>query len=624
MNNIIRALENYSHKDKIVLLSGIVLFFLNFTFLFKISFVTSDDVDISVSTFNEMVGYAFDGGRLTWLWQNIFNLPSLGKVSSFYHQIPRFIYITSLFHATYLLINHDLENREKTLFILIFPIIFFVNNWQHHGFIGFSGEFALGLSLFIYSTYFLKIYEKTDQKIYLLFSSMAYIFSLLSELYPFLIIFLFFSIKSTIITRIKKIFPHILIFILFIVLYLLNYYHVHGMVQNSDYAISISQLVDNFFYTWYIYTFSQITSLTHNFITINNIRIIPYQSLLSILCISLILFLNIQSPKVKNNNKLIMWLWWFSIGLIVCAPIAATPKYQKWVADVTTTSYIYSALATFCLSLSIGGIALYFLEKFTEKKYSFWIVTSLLFVIIILIYLSNQFRSLESLEDQEKFHRKWIAIDRLAEKMTFANHTCYYIPTLYTPVRIGDFRKKDYWDIYLNTIWGLSSHFSRTAEPSCHVINLYNRRFPLKQWVGFDKNKEGINFVAEGIYSDERWSWAEGYHQAIMLDIKDDSHPTAYEVTLHTYALVNASSEPLQVIVKMAGYTLADWMIDFNHSSDPRTFKISKEILQKESVPLLEFEIINPRTPASLGLNNDTRLLSLAFVKMRIDPIDNE
>ena len=66
------------------------------------------------------------------------------------------------------------------------------------------------------------------------------------------------------------------------------------------------------------------------------------------------------------------------------------------------------------------------------------------------------------------------------------------------------------------------------------------------------------------------------------------------------------------------GHLIADWTFHHGDSLDELRARIPAEFLESDYLNL-SFQILNPRSPESLGLSRDTRALGIMLQKVRID-----
>jgi hypothetical protein len=450
-NQRLFAWSNIALKVEIKILF-LILWVLTFSYLLFIGYTTSDDVQIARQSFSESFSNALNGGRLTWIIAIPSTLLSETQGDTWYTKLLRFIWVAALFHATYLLLRRFFS-IEASLYICTFPIIFFVNDLDHHAFSSYPGLAVYGFVCVFYAIHFFNQFLESDKRFYLAISCWLFSLSFVTELFPTLLIFLLIYPYLGIKKRISNFWVHLLITIIFLLCYL--------KFQSFSPAYPI-KLGWDALRTWFIYSYSQIYhALQINSNLHRELSIVFAVKIIISLVILYLLLSSFSKSKLADfaqkhslNGKLIFW--WLLLSIWINIPVAITLNYQGWV-KVGSQAYLYSALSNFCFSIAIGIVLLYLFEKWHLKKWVLYI-----FILSLsIIYGFNQIKSHANYQQQMYSHIRWVYMDQLAQKKYFLSDICYIAPWLFDLNGIIGIRTAEYWNQYLWDRWGIKTNITR-------------------------------------------------------------------------------------------------------------------------------------------------------------------
>ena len=222
----ILAFGKHSAVIWFVIFSYVGLLTLTLSYLISIGYTTSDDVQIARQGFMESYHNAIQAGRLTWVLSTPTGLVSEIQGSIWYAKILRIFWVCALFHATYLLVRERVS-ISPTLLVLLFPIIFFINDWDHHAFSSYPGLAIYGISCIFYSLHCFNVYLKGGEKGFLILSLGLFCLSFITELFPTLLILLVLYPSGGLKERFKGLLFHFIALILFVYFYFQFTYLIH-------------------------------------------------------------------------------------------------------------------------------------------------------------------------------------------------------------------------------------------------------------------------------------------------------------------------------------------------------------------------------------------------------------
>ena len=440
--------------DRRLKIAYLALVALAFSYLAFIGYTTSDDVQIAEQSFKETFTNAINAGRLTWVISMPSSLLSETQGSIWYSKILRLLWVGALFHSTYLLLRQKLS-ALPAIFACLFPIIFFLNDLDHHAFSSYPGLAVYALACFLYSLYFFNLYLRAGSKVALIFSGCIFTLSFVTELFPTLIFFLVIYPYVTVKHRTIKLILHFLILIIFIV----SYYQFKSDAQSFTTSFGWAALK-----TWYVYSYSQIYDVfggVRNLIKYLNLFFYIKTLILALFIFGIfkvcIKYAVNYKFTIGEYGKLIFW--WLLLSAWINIPVALTLNYQGWVAG-GSRAYLYSSLSNFCCSIAIGLLSWMILSKFHSIKW-LW---KLFILLLLTIFISNQIKSFVNYNQQIYSHGRWVYIDKLAKNEYFKNNVCYISPWLFDLNGIIGIRTLVYWDLYILKKWGINTHILKSAS----------------------------------------------------------------------------------------------------------------------------------------------------------------
>jgi putative nucleotidyltransferase-like protein len=149
---------------------------------------------------------------------------------------------------------------------------------------------------------------------------------------------------------------------------------------------------------------------------------------------------------------------------------------------------------------------------------------------------------------------------------------------------------------------------------------------PLSYWLGqrlaFCRNGNGLSALRTGwSYAEGGGVWSDGAIARLELHVEDAAgSPLRLEADLGA-ALVGASKPRLDVDVLVNSSRVARWRF-IAPITGPRTWlaTIPAGLLSGARSCTIDFRILRPRSPASLGLNEDERLLGFYLSSLQLSP----
>ena len=444
--------------DKKAIIGYCLLLVLTLSYLMRIGYTTSDDVQIAQFTFLEAYQNAIPSGRLTW----VTSIPTMiiSEISGdlWYRKIFRILWIFALFHSAFLLLRERLAILPS-LFVSLIPIVLFRNDWDHHAFNSYPGLVVYGLACYFYSLHIFNLYIANRRIIYCLLSCILFGMSFVTELFPTLIVFLLFYPTGTIRSRLKGLVPHFIITTIFI----LAYISFKGDVDSNRSLIFGWKAIK----TWVTYSYAQIYIIKWaSFNEIFNIGLLKIISILG--SIYIIIYIIYSNSKLKITIAYPMILWWILFSAWINIPVALTSVYQDWVYVHGSKAYLYSAISNFSMSIAIGLTILYVLKRFHSR-----LLLNVITVILVSIFFINNVYSYKIYHQQRYSHERWILIDKLAKNNYFNSDQCYLAPWLFDLNGIVHPRTDDYWNSYLLRNWGIRTRIIKNMS-ECSNYELLN------------------------------------------------------------------------------------------------------------------------------------------------------
>jgi len=137
-------------------------------------------------------------------------------------------------------------------------------------------------------------------------------------------------------------------------------------------------------------------------------------------------------------------------------------------------------------------------------------------------------------------------------------------------------------------------------------------------WIPVQEGKIGGLMTRDGWSSQEEWGkWGLGATHTLLLPaILNDG--LDLDIHFDVDVTVSESSPEQSVQVCVAQKKLAEWHFKFGQSEPIRQVTIPYELLKQHPYTRIEFRVQSVRSPSSIGLNDDTRLLGMALKRFRI------
>jgi hypothetical protein len=302
----------------------------------------------------------------------------------------------------------------------------------------------------------------------------------------------------------------------------------------------------------------------------------------------------------------VLFAFWVNV------PVAYTAKYQGWVRDNQSTSYIYTMFSTVGFALAIASLVA--LAGSSQSRLGQGL-KMVLFLFLGLITVATSLSNASTFRDQNISQRKWVYMDGLARAGVFQTlpaNAVVIAPALYACHNIVCFfTYDDYWTQYLKRRFGINLDIRKKLLD----VDLSSGR-PAYQ-INFVR-VEGISvkspmFTVAGLPSDIALvrglsipepgaQWTEGEQAEFIF-----THPLPRKFTLRIEA--NGAFGPnagalFKVIVGNIEHefrgTAGTFQIDLPFALDATEYKIV-------------IIVPKPMSPAELGNSNDSRKLGLSI-----------
>jgi hypothetical protein len=155
----------------------------------------------------------------------------------------------------------------------------------------------------------------------------------------------------------------------------------------------------------------------------------------------------------------------------------------------------------------------------------------------------------------------------------------------------------------------------RDGEPALEEIA--GNPIGLDESVRFGIGGAGYAGLGEGWGEAEEWgTWSVGRRASLHVVVGRD-HSFPLDVSLGYRSFVEGE-RALLVTCRAAGREISSWTCTVAGWRGTQRITIPLEAVTAEGVVKLEFEISNPRSPAELGLGQDTRQLGIGIESMRV------
>ena len=119
----------------------------------------------------------------------------------------------------------------------------------------------------------------------------------------------------------------------------------------------------------------------------------------------------------------------------------------------------------------------------------------------------------------------------------------------------------------------------------------------------------------------ESWGvWGLGTDAALSFRIDPSEGSGPFRVRVLGFAYVNARAQREEIAVYASGHAVGDWAFDIAHNDIDRTVCIPNAAIYPDRRVELRFHNPHPKSPAALGLADDTRELSIGLKSVELLP----
>jgi hypothetical protein len=138
--------------------------------------------------------------------------------------------------------------------------------------------------------------------------------------------------------------------------------------------------------------------------------------------------------------------------------------------------------------------------------------------------------------------------------------------------------------------------------------------------ISFARGGTGPIYEGAGWFGAEPWgTWTEGSTSIVTLALSDIPDRDM-ELSIEGWAFLTDTNPVQDIEVLVNQHSLETLRYTFPASTDTRMITIPKSFIQeRKGLLVIEFKIKNPKSPAELGLSQDTRSLGLGLVSLRLD-----
>ncbi len=147
-----------------------------------------------------------------------------------------------------------------------------------------------------------------------------------------------------------------------------------------------------------------------------------------------------------------------------------------------------------------------------------------------------------------------------------------------------------------------------------------NRPYPLDEWVSFGEQGDNVMVKGRGWWSTEPWGTWSSDEATVTVNLPE---PVKSDLMLQAVVsgFVNQKNPEMHVQVLVNKTAVGEWDFHFKPGTNPyeeRDLVVSKDILNRESPPVVLFLVSGAHSPSELGLGGDPRKLGLGMCKMRL------
>jgi hypothetical protein len=140
--------------------------------------------------------------------------------------------------------------------------------------------------------------------------------------------------------------------------------------------------------------------------------------------------------------------------------------------------------------------------------------------------------------------------------------------------------------------------------------------YHLGETIDFAEGENAADYLApRWTEPDRHGRWTEGHEAGIALLLEK---PIIKNVTAHLLVsdwMVGPSASSLPIRVSVNGSSIEDWVLGPDRTPHVRCLEIPAELLAGRTDLLVAFTLPDPRSPAALGLSNDTRPLGMRLTR---------
>jgi hypothetical protein len=146
-----------------------------------------------------------------------------------------------------------------------------------------------------------------------------------------------------------------------------------------------------------------------------------------------------------------------------------------------------------------------------------------------------------------------------------------------------------------------------------------NRTYPLGEWVSFGTQGDSVMQKTRGWWNTEAWGTWSSDDALVTVNLPE---PVKSDLMLQAVVggYVNRKNPDVHVQVLVNNAAVGEWNFHYKPGAEPyeeRDLVVSKDILNRQSPPVVMFLVSGARSPQELGLGGDPRKLGFAMCKMR-------
>jgi hypothetical protein len=139
-------------------------------------------------------------------------------------------------------------------------------------------------------------------------------------------------------------------------------------------------------------------------------------------------------------------------------------------------------------------------------------------------------------------------------------------------------------------------------------------------WIPVQAGKLGGFMTRDGWAAQESWGkWGLGSSHTLLLPVVP-STGCDLEILFDVDVVVSAQVPEQSVEVFVGQKKLAEWNFRFGENNTIRSVTIPYQLLVEHTYARIEFRVKTVRSPASIGLNDDQRLLGMGLKRFRLSP----